>query len=155
MLKHIFSNWMGLIVLGGISAVLTPAMMHGLGDLYYGMWVLVGSLIDYSGLLDMGMRATVFRYVAFFKGANQREPLNETFSTGVAISFSAMCIATLAFVGLSFILPRFFKFAGPDKVIFTWTIILMGTALSVALPGQFLLAYLRGLERLTSTIWQS
>jgi O-antigen/teichoic acid export membrane protein len=147
MLKHIFSNWIGLVVLGAISVILTPAMVHGLGDLYYGMWVLVGSFIDYSGLLDLGMRATVFRYVAFFKGANQREALNETFTTGVAISFSAMCIATVAFVGLSVILPRFFKFTGPDKNIFTWTIILMGTALSVALPGQFLFAYLRGLER--------
>jgi O-antigen/teichoic acid export membrane protein len=147
MLKHILSNWMGLLALGVISAILTPVMVHGLGNLYYGMWVLVGSLIDYSGLLDMGMRATVFRYVAFFKGANQREPLSETFTTGVAISFSAMCISALAFVGLSFILPRFFKFAGPEKTIFMWTIILMGAALSVALPGQFLFAYLRGLER--------
>jgi O-antigen/teichoic acid export membrane protein len=147
MLKNIFSNWGGLLVLGAISAILTPAMVHGLGDLYYGMWVLIGSFIDYSGLLDMGMRATVFRYVAFFKGANQREPLNETFTTGVAISFSAMCIAAVAFVGLSFILPRFFKFTGSDKAIFSWTIILMGTALAVALPGQFLFAYLRGLER--------
>jgi O-antigen/teichoic acid export membrane protein/glycosyltransferase involved in cell wall biosynthesis len=147
MLKNIFSNWIGLIVLGTIGAILTPVMMHGLGDLYYGMWVLIGSFIDYSGLLDMGMRATVFRYVAFFKGANQREPLNETFTTGVVISFSAMCIETLAFVGLSFILPRFFKFTGHDKTVFMWTIILMGTALSVALPGQFLFAYLRGLER--------
>lgn len=147
MLKHIFSNWIGLFVLGAISVILTPAMVHGLGNLYYGMWVLVGSFIDYSGLLDMGMRATVFRYVAFFKGANQREPLNETFTTGVVISFSAMGIATLAFIGLSFILPRFFRFSGPDKSVFMWTIILMGTALSVALPGQFLFAYLRGLER--------
>jgi O-antigen/teichoic acid export membrane protein len=147
MLKHIFSNWMGLLALGVISAILTPVMVHGLGDMYYGMWIIVASLIDYSGLLDMGMRATVFRYVAFFKGANQREPLNETFATGVVLSFSAMCIATLTFVGLSFVLPRFFKFTGTDKTIFMYTIILMGTALSVALPGQFLFAYLRGLER--------
>src|ERR1700685_1480038 len=147
MLKHIFSNWIGLFVLGAISVILTPAMVHGLGNLYYGMWVLVGSFIDYSGLLDMGMRATVFRYVAFFRGANQREALNETFTTGMAISFSTMCVGILAFVGLSFILPRFFKFTGPDKAIFMWTIILMGTALSAALPGQFLFAYLRGLER--------
>jgi O-antigen/teichoic acid export membrane protein len=147
MLKHIFSNWMGLIVLGMVSVILTPAMVHGLGNLYYGMWVLVGSFIDYSGLLDMGMRATVFRYVAFFRGANQRQALNETFTTGMVISFSTMCVGILAFIGLSFILPRFFKFTGPDKTIFMWTIILMGTALSAALPGQFLYAYLRGLER--------
>ena len=147
MLKQIFSNWMGYLALGVISAVLTPIMVHGLGNVYYGMWVIVGSLIDYSGLMDMGMRATVFRYVAFFKGANQRESLNETFTTGVAITFSAMCISTMAFVGLSFILPRFFRFTGHDKTIFMWAIILMGTALSVALPGQFLFAYLRGLER--------
>ena len=147
MLKHIFSNWMGLIVLGSISAILMPAMVHGLGSLYYGMWVLVGSLIDYSGLLDLGMRATVFRYVAYFKGADRRSDLNETFATGLVIAVSAMCLCASAFFGLAFVLPSFFKFGGADKVTFFRVILLMGASLSIAIPGQFLSAYLRGLDR--------
>ena len=92
MLKNIFSNWLGLVVMGLISVVLTPAMVHGLGPLYYGMWALVGSLVDYSGMLDMGMRATLFRYVAFFRGANQRDSLNQTFAETARPSTTSFAI---------------------------------------------------------------
>ena len=147
MLKNIFSNWLGLVVLGLISVVLTPAMVHGLGPLYYGMWALVGSLVDYSGMLDMGMRATLFRYVAFFRGANQRDSLNQTFATGMLIAAGTTIVTFLAFLGLGFILPSFFKFSGADKTTFSFVTILMGTSVSLAFPGQFLSAYLRGMER--------
>jgi O-antigen/teichoic acid export membrane protein len=147
MLSNILSNWFGLFVLGVISVILTPAMIHGLGNVSYGMWALAGSLLDYSGLLDMGMRATLFRYVAYFRGANQRTGLNQTFATGIAISLFAMCLCGSVFVGLAFILPAFFKFAGAEKATFSWVILLMGASVSLALPAQFLSAYLRGLER--------
>ena len=147
MLKNIFSNWLGLVVMGLISVVLTPAMVHGLGPLYYGMWALVGSLVDYSGMLDMGMRATLFRYVAFFRGANQRDSLNQTFATGMLIAGGTMIVTFLVFLGLGFVLPSFFKFSGPDKATFSFVTILMGTAVALAFPGQFLSAYLRGMER--------
>jgi len=147
MLRNILSNWFGLVVLGVISVILTPAMIHGLGNMYYGMWALVGSLVDYSGLLDMGMRATLFRYVAYFRGANQRAGLNQTFATGVTIALCAMFLCALGFIGLAVALPPFFKFAGTDKVVFSKVILLMGASVSLALPTQFLSAYLRGLER--------
>jgi len=127
--------------------ILTPVLVHGLGNMYYGMWAIVGSLIDYSGLLDMGMRATVFRYVAYFRGANQRVALNQTFTTGLVISLFTMGVCMLIFVGLAFVLPPFFKFTGPNQKTFAWVVALMGAALAAALPGQFLSAYLRGLER--------
>ena len=147
MLKNILSNWFGMLVLGLVSVVLTPTMVHGLGNLHYGMWVLVGSFTDYSGLLDMGMRAAVFRYVAYFKGANQRIALNQTFATGVAIALSSMCVCMLISIGLSFILPSFFGFNGANRTTFSWIVVLIGVSVSVAIPGQFLSAYLRGLER--------
>jgi O-antigen/teichoic acid export membrane protein len=147
MLKHIFSNWVGMVILGLISVVLTPAMVHGLGDVYFGMWALVGSLIDYSGLLDMGMRATLFRYVAYFRGANQRAALNETFATGMLIAFGATCLSFLVFLGLAVILPPFFKMYEAQAATFSWVIRLMGASISIGLPGHYLSAYLRGMER--------
>ena len=134
-------------MLGVISAILTPTMVHGLGNMYYGMWALAGSLVDYSGLLDMGMRTALFRYVAYFRGAKQRDAQNQTFVSGLAICTGLMIVSFLVFGILAFILPSFFRFTGHDRTAFFWVAMLMGWAVSVALPGQFLSAYLRGLER--------
>ena len=147
MLRNIFSNWFGLFLAGILGAILTPIMVHHLGNLYYGMWVLLGSLLDYAGLLDLGMRTTLFRYVAFFKGAEQRGPLNEVFSTGMAISLGLMTFTMLLATGLSRVLPTFFKFTGNDKFVFMVVIVLLGLSIAASFPSQFMSAYMRGLQR--------
>ena len=70
---------MGLAINGLISFLLTPLLVHGLGDLFFAMWMLVTTLLDSSWLLDFGMRTTVFRFVALYQGARQRKDLDETF----------------------------------------------------------------------------
>lgn len=147
MLKNILSNWVGIVVLGIIGVILTPIMVHGLGNLYYGMWILAASIGDYSGLLDLGMRTTIFRFVAYYRGGSQRGELNQAFATGLAISTIAMLASFVAVFILSFVLPPFFHFSGEDRRVFAILIILLGSHVAVAFPTQFLSSYLRGLER--------
>lgn len=147
MLKNILSNWVGIIVLGVIGVILTPIMVHGLGNLYYGMWILAASIGDYSGLLDLGMRTTIFRFVAYYRGGAQRGELNQAFATGLAISTLAMLASFVAVFILSLVLPPFFRFTGEDRRIFSILVILLGSHVAVAFPTQFLSSYLRGLER--------
>jgi len=47
MFRNVFSNWLGLLITGAISVVLTPILIHGLGDFNYGMWILAGSVLEY------------------------------------------------------------------------------------------------------------
>ena len=63
MIRNVLSNWVALVVTAVISFVLTPILVHGLGHFYYGLWILVGSLVDYFGLLDVGIRTTLQRFV--------------------------------------------------------------------------------------------
>lgn len=147
MLKNILSNWVGIVILGVIGIVLTPIMVHGLGNLYYGMWILAASIGDYSGLLDLGMRTTIFRFVAYYRGGNQRSALDQAFATGLAISTLAMLASLVAVFILSLVLPPFFHFTGENRRVFAILIILLGSHVAVAFPTQFLSSYLRGLER--------
>ena len=78
MLRSVLSNWVAMVLTGVISVALTPILIHGLGDFHFGMWVLVGSLIEYSSFIDMGLRTTLQRFIARFQGARDREALNET-----------------------------------------------------------------------------
>src|SRR6266446_8447321 len=89
MLRSIFSNWLGLVVMGATSVVLTPILIHGLGDFYYGLWILVVSALDYYGVLDLGMRPALFRAVAWSKGANDRAAMHETLLSALAFTVAA------------------------------------------------------------------
>ena len=48
---------------------LTPFIVHHLGKVVYGVWILVVSLISYLNLLDFGLRGAIIRFVS--KGATQ------------------------------------------------------------------------------------
>lgn len=147
MLRSVFSNWFGLLLAGVISVILTPILIHGLGNYYYGLWIMVASTLDYCGLLEMGMRWTLFRFVARFKGAKDREGLNQTLVTALAMTGAI----AIALIGLTFILwvflPGFFGLSGPSRTVFRWLLGLLGVSVALAFPQQFLAAYIRGLQR--------
>src|SRR5579863_2553524 len=147
MLRSIFSNWLALAVTGLTYILLTPILIHGLGDFYYGMWVLVVSVLDYYGLLDMGMRWTFFRFVARFNGANDRVALNQTFTTALALAAVIGVFLIALTLSLVILLPSFFKLAGHERHVFQWLVSLLGLSVAVTFPTQLLGAFLRGFQR--------
>ncbi len=147
MLRNIFSNWLGLVVTGVTSVILTPILIHGLGDFYYGLWVLVASTLDYYGVLDLGMRPALFRTVAWSKGANDRAAMHETLVSALAFTVGVgFCVLLLTLLLIP-VLPNFFKLTGPARHIFPWLMILLGLNVAAAFPARMLAAYLNSLSR--------
>ncbi len=146
-LRSVVSNWAGLIVNGVLSFVLTPLLVHALGDVYFAMWMLVTSLLESSWLLDFGMRTTVFRFVARYQGAKQRDALDETFASGFAISLAvAGGILLLSFASL-FVLPSLFAITGKSAGTFRWLLVLSGASVAISFCAQFLGTYLCAARR--------
>lgn len=147
MFRNVFSNWLGFLLRGVISVVLTPVLIHYLGDFQYGLWVLVMSVVDYSGILDLGIRPTLHRFVARFKSLNDRRALNETIGSAFTISCGAgLMIAVVTFS----VLPRlssFFDLQKANSAEFRWLICLLGINLAILLPARVLGAYLCGVQR--------
>jgi O-antigen/teichoic acid export membrane protein len=147
MLKNVFSNWLGLILRGVVSVVLTPILIHQLGDFQYGLWILVMSVVDYSGILDMGIRPTLHRFVARWKGLNDRAALNETIGSAFALSCGAgLLVLLVTFAALPWI-SSFFDIRGANPSEFRWLICLLGINLAILLPARVLGAYLCGVQR--------
>ena len=146
-LHGVLSNWAGLAVNTVLSLVLTPILVHGLGDANYGMWMLVASLLDSSWLLDFGMRATVFRFVARYQGAGEREALNETFASGVAVVLgSALVIVVLSFASI-FVLPGLFSIPAGSRTLFMQLLVLSGASVAASFVAQFLGSYICACRR--------
>lgn len=145
--RSVLSNWVGMAVTGVASFILTPVMIHGLGDFQYGMWVLVMSITDSYGLLDTGMRITMQRYVARLKGAEEREALNETFMTALAIMMTISFAVCVLSVLLAVLAPSFFHLAGASSLLFSHLVIVVGLTMAIILPTRALGTYLAGLQR--------
>jgi len=86
-LLNAFSNWGTLGIEAILAFILTPIVIHFLGQSGYGIWVLIGSIIGYYGFLDLGISTAVMRYVARFAGQADHRAMNATVSTALALFF--------------------------------------------------------------------
>ena len=96
-LRNILSNWTSYLVTAAVGFLLAPVVVHSLGNTGYGLWTLVLSMTGYFGLLDLGIRSSVGRFVTRYLALNDEESVNRTVSTAfVRARGSPACSRLLA-----------------------------------------------------------
>lgn len=147
MLRNVLSNWIALVILGLISFVMTPFMIHRLGDFEFGVYTLAFSVVGYTELLELGIRNTLQRFVGRLSGMNDSESRNSVFSTAMILTISIGAFIVILTIASSRVLPLFFKFSAMQNNQFAWLVVLFGLNVGFGLPATLLGAYLTGLQR--------
>jgi O-antigen/teichoic acid export membrane protein len=146
-IKNVSSSWVSLGVNILIGIFLSPFILHRLGNLSYGAWVLVFSVTGYYGLFDLGIRSSVIRYVSTFTATNDVEGLSRLINTSIvvytAIGALAMVVtvAVSAHVGALFRMPAYF--IPTARVLF----LIVGTSVSLGFTAGIFGGVLEGLGR--------
>jgi O-antigen/teichoic acid export membrane protein len=136
-------NWIGFAAQVIIALWLAPILVHGLGDRRYGIWSLVESVLAYLLLFDLGVAASVVRYVARFEAARDQDGLNRIFSISICIFTGAgiLVLACAASAGCLLGFPADLEHEA------RWLLILLGLNLGVGLPLNVFPCILDGLGR--------
>ena len=82
---------------GGIllaSLVVTPVLVSGLGLTRYGLWALVGVLVNYFGLLDLGVGSSFIRFLAYHHARDDAEKFNSVVRIGL-LFYSGFAVVLL------------------------------------------------------------
>src|ERR1700674_5566638 len=103
LLTGILMNWTAFAVAVIVSFFLAPFVVHHLGNVAYGVWVLANSSIAYMALLDLVMRSAVTHFVA--KHQARGEDLESSRAVSVAFAFRALI--SLAVIVASLILAAY------------------------------------------------
>lgn len=102
--RNILSNYAGTVVTMAAGFVTAPYLANKLGATGYGLWLLIGTFTGYLGLLDLGVRGSVGRFIAFHRARNDAKATNETLTTALIL----LCVpAMLSIVG-SFLCVAFY-----------------------------------------------
>ncbi|MFN0054091.1 MAG: lipopolysaccharide biosynthesis protein [Planctomycetales bacterium] len=107
-LRNVISNWAGFIVDVLVTLGLTPVLVAQLGDEGYGVWILIGSLAGYLLMLDFGLRGSMGRFVAFYRGRSDKEGVLRTANTAMLVLIGVGAVVALLLVLSSFALHRIF-----------------------------------------------
>src|SRR5262245_55923109 len=89
-------NWVGMVIGILSSFIIAPILIRHLGASTYGVWILIGSLTGYFGLLDLGLRGSVGRNMAFYRARGEQDLVNAILSTALAMLSASAMLALLA-----------------------------------------------------------
>jgi O-antigen/teichoic acid export membrane protein len=147
--KNVLANWAAFVVGTAITFVLSPFIVHHLGDTRFGLWGLIGSVVGYLGLLDLGIRVAVTRFVAFHEAKGDRQAVTRVVSTAMGLFVAGGIVASILGVVLAFVLPGAMhipaEFAREAAIAFA----IGGVTVGIALVGGVYGGVIAGLQRLT------
>jgi O-antigen/teichoic acid export membrane protein len=146
-LWNVVTNYARLGLSAAIAFVLTPYMVHRMGDRDYGLWVTVFSLTGYFGLFDQGIRPSLVRYVSRDHALGDREGLARTISSAIVL-YMALGVATmLAAWVVAINAPLWIRMDPALHRIAPTLVLLVGATLALGFPLGVFGAVLSGLQR--------
>lgn len=145
-------NWLGFASGVVVTFIVCPIYVQSLGDDRYGIWSLVESVVAYFALLDLGIGASVVRYVAKFETLEERNQLNRVFSTSCAIFLAMACLTFAVCAAVAGLWQTPLGVADDLALDARWLLFLLGCNVAVELVAGVFGAVLLGLGRFPARV---
>ena len=147
LVRSIVSNWVTFLFSAAVNFVVSPIVVRSLGETQYGAWALLISMVGYLGLLDLGVRSAVTRYVARFHVSGDHVAAGKLYSSALRIFAVGGVAAVLLSVGMAMVLDRVFNI--PAELVSAARIVavISGVSVAVALVSGVFGGVIIGLER--------
>lgn len=145
--RNAIANWTLFAITALVSFFLAPFLVNNLGATRYGLWSFLAVLTTYLGLLDVGIRQAVSRYVAHHHAVGEAAESSIIVSTAVKLLVLLGFVAVVLSCVVAFVAPLLFNI--PDDLVIDARIVIVLSGLTVAaslISGAFG-GILTGLER--------
>ena len=135
-LRAVTTSWVAVLANAVVGLLLTPYVLHHIGDEAFGLWVLVVSLVGYYGFLDGGVRSSILRYTSRYRALGDQQSGKEVVATAFYYYLGACILVILATYLLVNLVSRFFavhdQVLGAFKSLFWLAGIVQGFSLPLA-----------------------
>ena len=146
-IRSTFANYLGQIVTFGTGFVMTPFILHQLGPASYGLWLLVGAVMAYGRLFDLGITDAVIKYTAEYRARGQGAQARSLIATALSIYTVVGLIVLVLAAILAPFFPILFNVPPGDQATAAWLVLLMGLAAGISIPCATTYSVLAGLQR--------
>ncbi|MEO8334083.1 MAG: polysaccharide biosynthesis C-terminal domain-containing protein [bacterium] len=137
--RSIAGTWLGIGADAITGFLLTRIVLHAVGDASFGLWVLVSGLLGYYGLLDLGTRNAVIRFVARHNAQKDFDSLSSVVSTALATYFVIGIAVLLLAIVFAWRLQDIFTFqSAHDLANGKLLVLILGAGAAIGFPlGAF------------------
>ena len=129
-IRSVIFNYFGYFVGSLLSIIATPIIIHSLGDTRYGIWSLVVGLTGYYGLLNLGIRSALTKYIAEYYSRNDQVEINKLINSSLVFFVVITLVILLFSIFMSVIYNHVFTI--DEEYRRTIQVIIIVTGLNVA-----------------------
>jgi O-antigen/teichoic acid export membrane protein len=144
LLAAISTTWLFRILSVVSALIIFPLLISHLGKKEFGIWVLVGQVVSFLTLSDIGITTAVGRLVARFRGQNDSEVIDRLLSTVFVLLTAAGLLVAIITLLISPWIPGLLaierNYAGVTRLIFT----ISGLSLAAQFPLRIGMGILTG-----------
>ena len=145
--KNAFANGVGFSVEAIIAFCMLPFILNRIGESAYGIWALTISVTGYMGILNLGLRPAINKYVAQYNAVGEKEKIKDV----VQASLFSYLICSIIIVFLSTLLAVFcnqvFNIPAEYQDTASVLIFLMGLQMALGLLAVIYGGVISGMQR--------
>lgn len=145
--RNVLANWLAYAVSLAIGFLISPLLVHKLGDTAYGIWALSLQFGAYLSVLDIGVRIALTRYITHYHAKDEMDRVHEAFSVGVTALGIIGIVSLLVTIVLVHFLPRVVPVPAGMQSVARWTLLLIGLQVALSFPGAIFAGMLAALSR--------
>src|SRR5262249_40794634 len=108
-LKNVSATWLALLVHAVVGFLLSPFILHRLGDEAYSLWILIFAITGYFSLLDFGIRSSIVKYISGFLATGDNDQLSLYLSSSFAFYVGVGLFVLFLTASGFFYLPHLFR----------------------------------------------
>jgi O-antigen/teichoic acid export membrane protein len=141
------SNVLVMIVKIVLTFLMTPLFVHNLGNYDYGLWEMVGAVLGYMGMLDLGIKPAISVYAARFRAQEDADNLQTVFASTFIfmVGIGVLIAVILACWGLFFsgsMAPE-----GEQTLKYTLFMLILAGQMLIVFPGYVAESFLEGFQK--------
>ena len=146
-MRNIFSSWAGLLVNIVISFFLAPFVVSSLGNVYYGIWVIMMQFTGYLYLMDFGVRESVVRFVSKYHAKKHSRKSIDVINAAIMM-YSILGIITIIIVCcLAIAFPYIFDISEENITLTRLLVFITGFTISQTFVFNVFRGILMALQR--------
>jgi O-antigen/teichoic acid export membrane protein len=146
LIRNVLSNWAGLVLNMAAAFFMSPFLVRNLGDVNYGLWVLIKSTTGYMGMLDGGVRMAVVKFVARADAQGDQQ-ISRIVSTAHFLYYMVACIVLVGTIGFAWAFPHIFKIEATHVDVARIVVLIAGVSLAVSFTSAVSGGILTGMQR--------
>lgn len=133
--KSVAWNWLGVATSVGIGFFVARFLIDRLGDTTYGLWIVLTALTEYFRFMDLGVRGSIGRYMAFHRARGDTLAINTTLSSGlvVLLALGVGCVLITLILGGSITSLLDLQPAQSDEAQAAFVIVALSLAIGLVL----------------------